>query len=91
MNAQRGKGTSPPKAFSYDAVGMLHDKSPPASRDSSGGAQVDARAHDPQQNRVYVYRPQSQPECLEHPQTVSADPVLAGFILDLVPIWLPAL
>jgi len=40
------------------------------------------------QNRcVYVYRPGEKAECLENPDTVSGDPVLPGFILDMSKVW----
>jgi len=42
---------------------------------------------DPIQRRVYVYRPQLPIEILENPDTVSGDPVLPGFTLDLCEIW----
>jgi Uma2 family endonuclease len=42
---------------------------------------------DPQQRRVYVYRPHTSVECLENPETVSGEPVLAGFVLDLRELW----
>lgn len=42
---------------------------------------------DPEQKRVYVYRPQSQVECLENPITISGEPILTGFVLDLQTIW----
>jgi len=42
---------------------------------------------DPMQRRVYVYHPQAPVECLENPDTISGDPVLPGFILDLREIW----
>jgi Uma2 family endonuclease len=42
---------------------------------------------DPIQWRVYVYRPQLLVEILENPDTVSGDPVLPGFTLDLREIW----
>ena len=42
---------------------------------------------DPQNKRVYVYR-QGQPlKTLEEPDTVSGDPVLPGFVLDMQTIW----
>lgn len=37
--------------------------------------------------QVYVYRPNQPVERLDNPATVSGDPVLAGFILDLRRIW----
>ena len=42
---------------------------------------------DPQDRRVYVYRPNTEVEILENPETVSADPELAGFTLELADIW----
>ena len=42
---------------------------------------------DPQNRRVYVYRPNSEVEILNDPETVSADPELAGFTLELADIW----
>jgi Uma2 family endonuclease len=42
---------------------------------------------DPQERRVYVYRPQAQEEVLDDPETVSGDPVLKGFVLNLRDIW----
>ena len=40
--------------------------------------------------RVYVYRPGVPVEILEGPATLSGEPELPGFILDLQPIWEPA-
>ena len=42
---------------------------------------------DPLDRRVYVYRPNSEVEILENPETVSADPELPGFTLELEDIW----
>lgn len=36
---------------------------------------------------VYIYRPQCPEECLENPVTVSCDPVLPGFVLEMADIW----
>ena len=44
---------------------------------------------DPQEQRVYIYRPHCEAECLEHPVEISGDPVLPGFVLDLRKIWQP--
>jgi Uma2 family endonuclease len=44
---------------------------------------------DPLTRRVYVYLPQRQPQILEAAGTVSADPLLPGFVLDLQKIWDP--
>ena len=46
---------------------------------------------DPLTRRVHVYLPQRPPEILEAPNTVSADPLLPGFVLDLRKIWEPDL
>jgi Uma2 family endonuclease len=40
--------------------------------------------------RVYVYRPGRAVECLENPSTISGDPELPGFVLDLATIWEPS-
>ena len=42
---------------------------------------------DPRQRRVYIYRPGQDAEVLVEPETVSGDPVLPGFVLDLKAIW----
>ena len=42
---------------------------------------------DPIQRQVYVYRPEVEMECLENPATVSGEPLLSGFVLDLNKIW----
>ena len=42
---------------------------------------------DPVQKRVHVYRPGAAAEVLEDPATVSGEPVLPGFELDLREIW----
>ncbi len=36
---------------------------------------------------VYVYRPDAPVERLDNPDTISGDPVLPGFVLDLREIW----
>ena len=41
--------------------------------------------------RVYVYRPGAPVEILEAPESLSGAPELTGFVLDLQPIWEPAL
>ena len=45
---------------------------------------------DPIGRRAYVYRPGAAVEVLDAPQTLSGDPELAGFTLDLSAIWEPA-
>jgi Uma2 family endonuclease len=42
---------------------------------------------DPEQKRVYVYRPRSEAEELHNPEKIPGDPVLSGFTLDLREIW----
>lgn len=42
---------------------------------------------DRKHHRVYVYRPGQPTECLENPATISADPELCGFVLNLSRIW----
>jgi len=44
---------------------------------------------DPKERRVHVYRPGQPIEVLEDPATVSGDPELPGFILELEPVWQP--
>ena len=45
---------------------------------------------DPLQRQAHVYRPGAQPEIADNPDSLSADPELPGFTLDLKPIWEPA-
>ena len=45
---------------------------------------------DPINRRVYVYRPNAPVEVLDAPDMLSAEPELAGFALNLTPIWEPA-
>ena len=40
-------------------------------------------------HRVYVYRPGAAVEVLEAPQTLSGDPELPGFVLEMRRIWEP--
>jgi Uma2 family endonuclease len=42
---------------------------------------------DPIEKKVYTYRPQAAVECLDNPQTISGDPVLPGFVLELGRVW----
>ena len=42
---------------------------------------------DPLERRVYVYRPEVTVVCLDNPTSVSAEPELPGFVLDLSRIW----
>ena len=42
---------------------------------------------DPFERKVYVYRPQAPVEELDNPQTISGEPLLRGFVLNLQEIW----
>ncbi len=42
---------------------------------------------DPFEFRVYVYRPDHELVILESPETVSGDPLLPGFTLNLIDLW----
>ena len=44
---------------------------------------------DPEERKVHVYKPGEPVGILNNPDTLSADPVLSGFILDLKPMWEP--
>ncbi len=37
--------------------------------------------------KVYIYRPGMPTECLENPDTVSGDPILPGFVLNMSRVW----
>ena len=42
---------------------------------------------EPKQKTVHIYRPHLPVEIRDNPNTLSADPILPGFILDLTEIW----
>jgi Uma2 family endonuclease len=42
---------------------------------------------DRKNRKVYIYCPQKEVECLDNPSTLSGDPLLPGFVLDLSKIW----
>ena len=42
---------------------------------------------DRKHRKVYVYRPDLEVECLDNPETVSGEPVLPGFVLNMAKIW----
>jgi Uma2 family endonuclease len=46
---------------------------------------------DPYRRQVHVYRPTSDPEILDNPASLSGDPELTGFTLDLEPLWNPTI
>jgi len=42
---------------------------------------------DPFEKRVYVYRRGEAPSCLDHPESVSGEPLMRGFTLNLQQVW----
>lgn len=42
---------------------------------------------DPQEHKVYVYRPRADVLCLDNPMTVSGEPLLPGFTLNVQRLW----
>jgi Uma2 family endonuclease len=42
---------------------------------------------DPSERKVYVYRPGTEIEVLEDPETISGEPLLRGFTLDVWALW----
>jgi Uma2 family endonuclease len=42
---------------------------------------------DPFERKVYVYRPDAEAEVLEDPETISGEPLLRGFALDVRALW----
>ncbi|MBL1203708.1 MAG: Uma2 family endonuclease [Nostoc sp. GBBB01] len=42
---------------------------------------------DRKQRKVYIYRPGLSEECLDNPASVSGDPILPGFILNMSKVW----
>ncbi|HEY9874852.1 MAG TPA: Uma2 family endonuclease, partial [Candidatus Obscuribacterales bacterium] len=42
---------------------------------------------DRDKRKVYVYRPGYPEECLDNPATLSGDPVLPGFVINMNKIW----
>jgi Uma2 family endonuclease len=70
-----------------DLLALLQDK---LSEYMAAGTQL-GWLIDPEARVVFLYRPGVPPERLEHPATISGDPVLPGCVLDLGPIWEPDL
>ncbi len=68
---------------STDSLNLLLEK---MQEYLDNGAQL-AWLIDPEQRRVYVYRPQEPVQELDKPETVSGDPLLSGFELNLREIW----
>ena len=42
---------------------------------------------DRKEKKVYIYRPGIATECLENPESVSGEPVLPGFVLNMSKVW----
>lgn len=42
---------------------------------------------DPDRRTAYIYRPNTEPEQLVHPERLIGEGPIAGFVLDLEPIW----
>ena len=42
---------------------------------------------DPGNSRIYIYRPDAEPEILERPDTISGEPELSGLEIDCADIW----
>ena len=42
---------------------------------------------DPHEKKIYIYRPSAEVCCLEDPETLSGEPVLPGFVMDLRWLW----
>lgn len=42
---------------------------------------------DPQQRKVYIYRPEQEVEILDNPESVSGNPELPSFMLQMAKIW----
>ena len=68
---------------STDSLNLLLEK---MQEYLDNGAQL-AWLIDPEQRRVYVYRPQEPVQELDKPETISGEPLLSGFELDLREIW----
>ena len=66
-----------------DSLRFLRDK---MQEYISNGAQLGLLI-DPKSKRVFVYRADQPAESFDNPETISCDPVLPGFVLDLREIW----
>lgn len=66
-----------------DSLAMVQDK---MSEYIESGAQL-CWLIDPFEKRIYVYRPGASVEVLNDPQTISGEPLLEGFVLDVQSLW----
>lgn len=67
----------------WDALDTLKEK---MEEYRANGAQL-GWLIDPLEKAVYVYRPSEEVRHLDNPETVSGDPVLPGFVLDVQRLW----
>ena len=66
-----------------DSLKVLQDKMQEyVDNGASLGWLIDRTTH-----QVYIYTPDREIKCVDDPQTISGDPVLSGFTLDLAKIW----
>ena len=70
---------------SSDPLGIVQDK---MHEYLTNGAQL-GWLLEPALRRVHVYRPATSIECLDNLATLSGDPVLPHFVVNLAPIWDP--
>ncbi len=66
-----------------DDLGTLHAK---MAEYIANGAEL-GWLIDPQERRLYIYRPHEDVICLENPTTVSEEPVLPGFTFEVNRLW----
>ena len=66
-----------------DSLAVLQDK---MEEYIQNGAQL-GWLIDPIEKKVYVYRSQAQFDCLDNPDTLSGEPLLKGFTLDVKELW----
>ena len=66
-----------------DSISTLREK---MQEYMANGAQLGFLLN-PSPRQVEIYRPNQPPEVLQNPRSVSADPILPGFILDLTDIF----
>ena len=66
-----------------DSLSALQDK---MQEYIANGAQL-GWLIDPIGKKVYVYRPQTEVECLNNPASISGGELLEGFTLDLAEVW----
>ncbi len=83
----RGRGTRPDFVLELRSPSdLLSELKAKLTEYMENGAQLGLWV-DPFDRKVYVYRPDAAPESIEEPISVSCDPPLHGFILNLTEIW----